>query len=130
MRADLMVQQQITGEWQHMVAVMCLNLTTGVQVRRVLPALFKKYPTPQSFIRGNTRLQKEMIRSLGMYRIRLKRLKRMSREFLKWDMQDASDLHGIGKYGSDSYEIFFKNRIPRGVKDKELKKYIRRIKCL
>ena len=34
-------------------------------------------------------------------------------------------LHGIGKYGSDSYEIFYKNNIPKNVQDKELKRYIR-----
>ena len=33
--------------------------------------------------------------------------------------------HGIGKYGSDSYEIFYKNRIPDNVQDKELKRYIK-----
>ena len=27
MKDELMVQQQIQGEWQHMVAVMCLNQT-------------------------------------------------------------------------------------------------------
>jgi hypothetical protein len=48
----------------------------------------------------------------------------MSVEYLSWDGNEASDLHGIGKYGSDSYQIFFKNNIPSNVQDKELKKYI------
>jgi len=48
----------------------------------------------------------------------------MSKEYLTWDGVEASDLHGIGKYGSDSYKIFYKNIIPDDVKDKELKKYI------
>ena len=32
--------------------------------------------------------------------------------------------HGIGKYGSDSYQIFFCDNFPPDVQDKELRKYI------
>ena len=49
----------------------------------------------------------------------------MSQDYLNWDGEDAMQLHGIGKYGSDSYEIFYKNNIPKNVQDKELKRYIR-----
>ena len=48
----------------------------------------------------------------------------MSKEYLRWNGQEASDLYGIGKYGSDSYKIFYKNVIPDDVQEKELKKYI------
>jgi len=33
-------------------------------------------------------------------------------------------LYGIGKYGSDSYEIFFKNNYSVEPTDKELKRYL------
>ena len=49
----------------------------------------------------------------------------MTEDYLYWDGKDATELFGIGKYGSDSYEIFYKNRIPDNVHDKELKRYIR-----
>tara|TARA_B100000614_G_C14549347_1_gene493356 strand:- start:319 stop:699 length:381 start_codon:yes stop_codon:yes gene_type:complete len=124
MRSDLMVQQQVGSVWQHMVGVICLNLTDRVQVKRVLPKLFKKYPTPIKFIRGNTNTQKKMIESLGMVNVRHKRLKQMSIDYLTWDHKNASDLYGIGKYGSDSYRIFYLNDIPNDVTDKELKRYI------
>ena len=51
-------------------------------------------------------------------------IRKMTEQFLTWDKKDASDLHGIGKYGSDSYQIFFMDKIPPNVQDKELKKYI------
>ncbi len=124
MRSDLMVQQQVGSVWQHMVGVICLNLTDRVQVKRVLPKLFKKYPTPIKFIRGNANTQKKMIESLGMVNVRHKRLKQMSIDYLTWDHKNASDLYGIGKYGSDSYRIFYLNDIPNDVTDKELKRYI------
>jgi endonuclease III len=130
MRDDLMVQQQIgKNKWRHMVAVMCLNLTYRKQVKRVLPELFARYPDHRSFIRGNASKQRDILKDLGMVNVRSARIRRMSKEYASWNGVDASELHGIGKYGSDSYEIFFKNNIPRGVKDKQLKKYIRRLKC-
>ena len=124
MKKELMVQQQVKSVWQHMVGVICLNLTNRVQVKAVLPKLFKKYPNPITFIRGHSSTQKKMLKPLGMVNKRLERLKKMSIDFLTWDYKDANDLHGIGKYGSDSYRIFYKNEIPENVQDKELKKYI------
>ena len=44
-----------------------------------------------------------------------------------WDGKEASDLYGIGKYGSDSYKIFYKNEIPEDVKDKESKRYVEQL---
>ena len=125
MKSELMVQQQVESVWQHMVGVICLNLTDRVQVKRVLPKLFKKYPTPIKFIRGNSNTQKRMLESLGMVNVRHKRLKQMSIDYLTWDHKDARDLYGIGKYGSDSYRIFYLNDIPNDVTDKELKRYIK-----
>jgi hypothetical protein len=106
MQEDLMVQQQIKGpykQWKHMVAVMCLNLTYRKHVKIVLPKLFKP---------------------LGMWQVRSKRIRKMTEQYLTWDKKEASELHGIGKYGSDSYQIFFFNNIPPNVQDKELRKYI------
>ena len=119
-----MVQQQVKSVWQHMVGVICLNLTNRVQVKAVLPKLFKKYPNPITFIRGHSSTQKKMLKPLGMVNKRLDRLKKMSIDFLTWNYKDANDLHGIGKYGSDSYRIFYKNETPKNVQDKELKKYL------
>ena len=124
MREDLMVQQQVKSKWQHMVGGMCLNLTYRKQVKEVLPKLFKRYPDPKAYLRGRLKTQQKMLKPLGMWEVRAKRLRKMSEEFLTWDQQEASDLHGIGKYGSDSYKIFYKNEIPSDVQDKELKKYI------
>ena len=124
MKADLMVQQQVKSVWQHMVGVICLNLTDRKQVKQVLPKLFKKYDTPIKFIRGNSNTQMKMLKPLGMVNVRLKRLKQMSIDFLTWDYKDAKDLYGIGKYGDDSYRIFYKNETPKNVQDKELKKYL------
>ncbi len=127
MREDLMVQQQVKSKWQHMVGVICLNQTYRKQVKQVLPKLFKRYPNPKAYLRGKLKTQENMLKPLGMWSVRAKRLRQMSKEYLTWDGEEASDLHGIGKYGSDSYKIFYKNEIPNDVQDKELKKYIEQL---
>ena len=119
-----MVQQQVKSVWEHMVGVMCLNMTHRKQVKKVLPILFKKYPNAKAFLQGKSEDQERLLQPLGMVHVRTQRLRRMSEDFLKWDRKDATDLYGIGKYGSDSYRIFYKNDIPKDVEDKELKRYV------
>ena len=127
MADDLMVQQQIRAphkRWKHMVAVMCLNLTYRKHVKIVLPKLFKRYPNPKAYLRGRLETQQQLLKPLGMWQVRSKRIRKMTDQYLSWDKKEASDLHGIGKYGSDSYQIFFMDKIPANVEDKELRKYI------
>ena len=124
MRDDLMVQQQVDNVWQHMVGVICLNLTNRKQVKAVLPKFFAKWSTHDSLVHATRREIEEVIEPLGMKHVRSERLYRMSEQFKEWDGEDATELYGIGKYGSDSYELFYKKRIPKNVGDHELKRYI------
>ena len=124
MRDDLRVQQQVETVWQHMVGVICLNCTGRKQVKKVLPILFIVAPTPIHFLNTPESAIKKIIESLGMVNIRYNRLKRMTEDFLTWDGEDATMLHGIGKYGSDSYRLFYKHEVPDNVGDHELKRYV------
>lgn len=121
---DLMVQQQIDGAWQHMVGVIMLNQTGRKWVKIVLPEFLERWPTPERLLRSRIIDIEEVIRPLGMWRRRAQTLYKMSIDFLTWDGDDATMLHGIGKYGSDSYEIFFKNNLWVQPTDKELKRYL------
>ena len=124
MRDDLMVQQQVKNVWQHMVGVICLNQTGRKKVKKVLPSFFDKFPTPEALLQSNKEVIATLLQELGMKYVRSHRIWRMTEEYLYWDGKDATELFGIGKYGSDSYEIFYKNKIPDNVQDKELKRYI------
>jgi methyl-CpG-binding domain protein 4 len=124
MRDDLMVQQQVETVWQHMVGVICLNQTGRKQVKKVLPEFFNRWPTPESLLRSRIIDIEEVIAPLGMRHIRAKRIYRMSIDFLNWNGDDATELYGIGKYGSDSYRLFYKKEVPENVGDHELKRYI------
>ena len=121
-----MVQQQVANTWQHMVGVICLNQTNRRQVKAVLPKLFKKWATHTELLSSATisKLEK-MLQPLGMQRVKAERIYRMSEQFDNWDGSDATELYGIGKYGSDSYRLFYKNEIPTNVGDHELQRYIK-----
>ncbi len=124
LRDDLMVQQQITNSWEHMVGVIMLNQTGRKPVKTVLPEFLERWPTPEAVLRSRLIDIEEVIKPLGMYRVRARRLYKMSLDYLNWDGVDARDLYGIGKYGSDSYEIFFKQNYSVEPTDKELKRYL------
>jgi len=131
LRDDLMVQQQLpggldsgNGVWQHMTAVIMLNQTGRKPVKTVAPIFWQNWQCPLSFLHASEAEVKDVIWSLGMVNVRYKRLHQMSKDFFTWDQDDATMLYGIGKYGSDSYEIFFKNNYTVDPTDKELKRYL------
>ena len=125
MRDDLMVQQQVKSVWQHMVGVICLNQTGRKKVKKVLPEFFEEFPTAIHLLQSDVDTIADMLKDLGMKNVRANRIWRMSKDYLQWDGEDATELFGIGKYGSDSYEIFYKNKIPDNIQDKELKRYVK-----
>jgi methyl-CpG-binding domain protein 4 len=125
LRDDLMVQQQIKNEWEHMIGVIMLNQTGRKPVKTVLPKFLKKFPTPHKLLNSKPEDVIDVIKPLGMFKVRENRLRRMTQDYLTWDKDDATKLYGIGKYGSDSYEIFFKNNLKVQPTDKELIRYLR-----
>jgi len=133
LRDDLMVQQQlpdgldgVDAAWQHMVAVIMLNQTGRKPVKTVAPIFWSRWRNPQAFLEATPDEVRDVIWSLGMVNRRYERLVQMTLDFMEWDGNQADKLYGIGKYGSDSYEIFFKNNYTVDPTDKELKRYLSR----
>ena len=138
LRDDLMVQQQLPagthvrggrdispmGAWQHMVAVIMLNQTGRKPVKWVLPRFLHQWPAPLNFLWAQEDAVKSVIWPLGLMNVRYKRLKGMTLDFLTWDFKNPRDLYGIGKYGSDSYEIFFRHNYSVEPTDKELRRFL------
>ena len=132
LRDDLMVQQQLPGKeehvrvWQHMVAVIMLNQTGRKPVKTVFPIFMHKWPTPMRFMMSPPDEVKEIICPLGMGNVSENRLRRMTKDLVTWwNFKKADELYGIGKYGSDSYEIFFKQNYSVQPTDKELIRYLK-----
>ena len=124
LRDDLMVQQQVSNSWEHFVGVIMLNQTGRKPVKTVLPEFLYWFPQPENLLEADEEFVKSIIAPLGMVNVRYQRLMGMSRDYLTWDGNDATMLYGIGKYGSDSYEIFYKNNYSTQPTDKELKRYL------
>ena len=124
LKDDLMVQQQISNSWEHMVGVIMLNQTGRKPVKTTLPEFLYWFPTPHALLNADEEFVKSIIQPLGMVNVRYTRLIKMSQDYLTWDGNDATMLYGIGKYGSDSYEIFFKKNYSVQPADKELKRYL------
>ena len=124
-----MVQEQVRSVWQHMVGVICLNQTGRKKVKKILPEFFKKFPDEFELLKSDKDTIAEMLKDLGMKNVRANRIWRMTEDYLEWDGRDATELFGIGKYGSDSYRIFYKNQVPENVQDKELKRYLSDLEC-
>lgn len=125
LRDDLMVQEQIKNSWEHMVGVIMLNQTGRKPVKTILPEFLHRWPDPEKFLTAHHMSVKKVIKSLGMVNVRYLRLKKMTKDYLTWDGDDATELYGIGKYGSDSYEIFFKKNYSVKPTDKELVRYLK-----
>ena len=131
LRDDLMVQQQLGStdipyveKWRHMVAVIMLNQTGRKPVKTVYPLFMHHWPTPGSLLLSTPEAVKNVIWSLGMSTVKENRIRRMTANYVEWDGEDATRLYGIGKYGSDSYEIFFKHNYTVDPTDKELRRYL------
>ena len=125
LRDDLMVQQQVDDAWQHFVGVIMLNQTGRKAVKTTLPEFLYWFPTALTLLHAEEEFVKSIIQPLGMVNVRYTRLLRMSQDYLTWDGDDATMLYGIGKYGSDSYEIFYKNNFSVEPTDKELIRYLK-----
>jgi methyl-CpG-binding domain protein 4 len=107
-----------------MVAVIMLNQTGRKPVKTVYPLFMHYWPTPGCLLPSTPEAVKNIIWSLGMSTVKENRIRRMTADYVEWDGNDATKLYGIGKYGSDSYEIFFKHNYTVDPTDKELRRYL------
>lgn len=123
LRDDLMVQQQVHTRWQHMVGVIMLNQTGRKPVKTVLPEFLNRWPDAQTYLTSTPDEVISVIRPLGFYNRRENSIRRMSEDYLRWDQKDATKLYGIGRYGSESYRIFWLGERFEP-QDKELRAYL------
>ena len=106
--------------WKILVCCILLNQTTHVQVRKVLPELFKRYPNHVKMARANRKKLVEIVRLCGFYNVRCRNLINMSKAFGTVDVQD---LPGVGKYAHDAYLLFHLKDLTTQPLDKELIRY-------
>ncbi|XP_069502309.1 methyl-CpG-binding domain protein 4 [Ambystoma mexicanum] len=92
--------------WKLLIATIFLNKTSGKVAIPALWGFLEKYPTPEVARAADWKEMSELIRPLGLYDLRAKAITRFSDEYLTKKWRYPIELHGIGKYGNDSYRIF------------------------
>ncbi|XP_061311960.1 methyl-CpG-binding domain protein 4 isoform X1 [Pezoporus flaviventris] len=95
--------------WKLLIATIFLNKTSGKMAIPVLWEFLKKYPSPEITRNADWREMSELLKPLGLYELRAKTIIKFSDEYLSKQWKYPIELHGIGKYGNDSYRIFCVN---------------------
>uniref|UniRef100_A0A3P9NYV6 Methyl-CpG-binding domain protein 4 n=1 Tax=Poecilia reticulata TaxID=8081 RepID=A0A3P9NYV6_POERE len=91
--------------WKLLVATIFLNKTRKMAIP-VLWVFFERYPSAEVTREADWKPMSELMKPLGLYELRAKTIIRFSDEFLNKQWRYPVELHGIGKYGNDSYRIF------------------------
>jgi len=110
--------------WKMTVICLCLNMTSGKQVRPVLPELFRRWPNAVAMKHAHEETLKALVKPLGFVNKRSYALKRMSREWIEKDWKSVKELYGCGKYATNSDLIFFQGHTNISPEDGELKRYL------
>ena len=119
------IQQEFQHDpWKMLVGCIMLNQTHNRQVREVIYDFFEKYPNPQSIDESSREDIVERLRPLGFYNRRANTIIRFTNEYITKQFKHISELYGIGKYASDSYEIFIKGNTNVEPTDKILLRYL------
>lgn len=117
----LIQEDYVDDPWKLLVVCILLNRTQGVQVRRVLPLLFERYPSPRIMAKASASQLAMLISGLGLENVKALRLKAMS---ALWGLRPIAQLPGIGRYALDSYAIFIEGRTDIRPLDRMLQKYL------
>jgi len=119
------IQQEFQHDpWKMLVGCIMLNQTNNKQVRRVIYDFFETYPNPQSITEDSIPDITERLRPLGFYNRRARSILKFSQEYISKQFKHISELYGIGKYASDSYEIFINGNTNVEPTDKILLRYL------
>ena len=110
--------------WKMLICCILLNLTHRRQVDKIRDKLFTRYPTAVQMAFAIEDELSEMLKPLGFYNKRAVTLKRMSLEYVR-GFTDVNKLYGVGKYATDSWEIFQNNNTDVQPEDDVLKEYLR-----
>lgn len=138
---EILIERDPTG-WQMLVGCQLLNQTGRVQVDRVWPELFERWPTPARFMAGARQHNLySLLRPLGLQNRRARLLMR----FTDWWTRSSEmpglgerivlmEPPGIGEYARDSWIIFAEGPTTDNVQrllryndwpqDKELRKWM------
>jgi hypothetical protein len=123
--------------WGLLVGCILFNMVHGSKARPILEAFLDRFPTEYVLLSGGRmkrmRELAKLFEPLGFQNRRAERVVRMTEEYDRAGVNamllndlfpDVSQLHGVGKYGKDSFDIFVLGQLIEDAEDKELRKYV------
>lgn len=123
---NLLQEIYVKDPWKLLVCCMFLNRTSRFnQVDKIREPFFKRWPNPKAASEADQNEMAEVIASLGFKNKRSASIIKMSREFLEVRWNNPIELHGLGPYAQDSYDIFINRKRNIRPTDKVLKRYLR-----
>ena len=125
---DIIQNHYKEDPWKMCIACILLNQTSNQQARPILKNLFDKFPTPKKMLAAKDSDIVEIIKSAGLYNRRTATIKKFTREYIKKEYSHISELYGMGRFASDSYEIFINRNYCISPTDKVLTKYLKWLK--
>lgn len=110
--------------WKMLICCIFLNQTSRKQVDQVREDFFNMYPDPKTAIEADHEQMAEVIKVLGFKNMRTRRIKKFSQQFMDLRWVEPIELHGIGQYAQDSWDIFQKYNFTVVPTDSVLKRYL------
>lgn len=132
---NLMQERYRDDPWALLIGCILFNMVHGSKAQPIHEEFLRRWPSAE-FFEGEMRYAyltiKEMIElfaPLGFQNRRADRIVKMTHDFLvlRPDLNEnlsVTNLHGCGKYASDSFNIFYRGYLVEDVSDKELKSYV------
>lgn len=130
---NLMQEAYRDDPWALLVGCILFNMVHGSKARPVLEEFLLRWPIPIWLLEQAQEDQdlvlcemRTMFKPLGFQNRRADRVLFMTCDYCdsSWN-GDPLELHGIGKYGADSFNIFCRGYLVEDVQDKELRNYVR-----
>ena len=121
----LIQERYFPDRWRMLICCLMLNLTSHKQVKPIIDGFFERWPDAKTASEADECEMKQYLKSLGMYNKRAKTIIKMSKQFLE-GFSHPKQLHGCGKYASDSDAIFYYGKWQEVVPtDGALKRYVK-----
>lgn len=121
---ELLQEIYYYNPWKSMVCCILLNRTKRKQVDKVREELFETYKDALDMSVADPKILARILQPLGFQNKRAKTLIKFSEDWVSKDWTDPKDLHGVGQYAADSYDIFYNNKLDINPKDGVLVKYV------
>ncbi|XP_062503516.1 methyl-CpG-binding domain protein 4-like isoform X2 [Corticium candelabrum] len=103
---NLIQESLFHDPWRLLIATIFLHRTSGDKAIPILWEFFKCYPSAEVTRKSNPEPIARLLQPLGLFQKRAEIIVQFSNEYVDMDWEYPIELHGIGKYGNNSYRIF------------------------